>query len=144
MKRLSTADPGFEAAFVALLDAPREETARVDAAVAEIIAAVRAGGDRALLDLTARFDGHAPANAAALRVTAASASRWRARRETVSIPSRSSAAKASPDFCAMSCSVCTRAPLSTIRPRSMATASSSRDVSPSIALILARSSPELA
>ena len=56
MRRLSTADPGFEAAFSALLDDAREATARVDAAVAEIIAAVRAGGDRALLDLTARFD----------------------------------------------------------------------------------------
>ena len=31
LRRLSTADPGFEAAFAALLDAPREETARVDA-----------------------------------------------------------------------------------------------------------------
>src|SRR3712207_9558094 len=68
MKRLSTADPGFDATFAALLDTPREETARVDAAVADIIAAVRAGGDRALLDLTARFDGHAPPNAEALRV----------------------------------------------------------------------------
>jgi histidinol dehydrogenase len=42
----------------------------VDAAVAEIIAAVRAGGDRALLDLTARFDGHAPENAPRCRVAA--------------------------------------------------------------------------
>ena len=68
MRRLSTADPGFEAAFSALLEAPRDDAARVDAAVAEIIAAVRAGGDRALLDFTARFDGHAPDAAAALRV----------------------------------------------------------------------------
>ncbi len=71
LRRLSTADPGFEAAFAALLEAPREGTARVDAAVSGIIAAVRAGGDRAVLDLTARFDGHAPESAAALRVTAA-------------------------------------------------------------------------
>ncbi len=71
MRRLSTADPGFEAAFAALLDAPREAAARVDAAVAGIIAAVRADGDRALLDFTSRFDGHAPGSAAALRVTAA-------------------------------------------------------------------------
>jgi histidinol dehydrogenase len=70
VRRLSTTDPGFEAAFAALLEAPREDAARVDAAVAEIIAAVRAGGDRALLDFTARFDGHAPENAAKLRVTA--------------------------------------------------------------------------
>jgi histidinol dehydrogenase len=43
----------------------------VDAAVAEIIAEVRARGDAALLDLTARLDGRAPATAAALRVTEA-------------------------------------------------------------------------
>jgi len=56
MKRLDTADPAFEAAFVALLDESRETTARVDGAVAEIIAAVRTGGDAALCELTARFD----------------------------------------------------------------------------------------
>jgi len=69
MLRLDTRAPGFEAAFAALLDQARETTARVDAAVAEIIAAVRTRGDAALLDYTARFDGHAPASAAALRVT---------------------------------------------------------------------------
>ncbi len=71
MRRLSTAEPGFEAAFAALLDEARETTARVDAAVAGIIAAVRAEGDAALLRLTARFDGWTPRDAAALRVTAA-------------------------------------------------------------------------
>jgi histidinol dehydrogenase len=71
MKRLATSDPGFESGFRALLDLARDTTARVDAAVAEIIAAVRAGGDAALLDLTARFDGAAPADAAGLRVTEA-------------------------------------------------------------------------
>jgi len=69
MLRLDTRAPGFEAAFAALLDQARETTARVDAAVAEIIAAVRTRGDAALLDYTARFDGHAPASATALRVT---------------------------------------------------------------------------
>ena len=71
MKRISTTDPGFEAAFAALLDEARETTARVDAAVADIIADVRARGDAALLDLTARFDRWTPADAAALRVTPA-------------------------------------------------------------------------
>ncbi|WP_198372213.1 histidinol dehydrogenase [Roseomonas rosulenta] len=71
MKRISTTDPGFEAAFAALLDEARETTARVDAAVAGIIADVRARGDAALLDLTARFDRWTPAGAAALRVTPA-------------------------------------------------------------------------
>ena len=71
MRRLATSDPGFEAVFVALLDEARDTTARVDATVAEIIAAVRARGDAALLDYTARFDGAAPATAAGLRVTPA-------------------------------------------------------------------------
>ncbi|MGG5812330.1 histidinol dehydrogenase [Falsiroseomonas sp. CW058] len=71
MKRLDTTDPGFEAAFRALLDDARETTARVDAAVAAIIAEVRARGDAALLDLTARFDRWRPSSATALRVTPA-------------------------------------------------------------------------
>jgi histidinol dehydrogenase len=69
MKRLSTAEAGFEPAFAALLDEARDTTARVDAAVAAIIADVRARGDAALVDLTARFDGWTPAKPAALRVT---------------------------------------------------------------------------
>lgn len=60
MKRLSTADTGFEAAFRALLQEARETTARVDAAVAEIVADVRARGDDALCELTRRFDRTAP------------------------------------------------------------------------------------
>jgi len=56
VKRLSTAEAGFEAAFGALLAQARETTARVDGAVAEIIAAVRARGDAALCEYTARFD----------------------------------------------------------------------------------------
>ncbi|MBX6746210.1 MAG: histidinol dehydrogenase [Acetobacteraceae bacterium] len=71
MKRLSTSDPDFETGFRALLDMARETTAKVDAAVAKIIAAVRSRGDAALLELTARFDGFTPASAAALRVTEA-------------------------------------------------------------------------
>jgi histidinol dehydrogenase len=69
--RLDTAEPGFGTAFAALLDQARETTERVEATVAAIIADVRARGDAALLDLTARHDGHAQADAAALRVTAA-------------------------------------------------------------------------
>jgi len=71
MKRLNTAAQDFEPAFAALLDEARETTSRVDAAVAEIIAAIRARGDAALIDLTARFDRWTPADAAALRVTPA-------------------------------------------------------------------------
>ncbi len=69
--RLSTADPGFEAGFSELLEQARETTQRVDAAVAEIIAAVRARGDAALVEYTARLDRWRPADAAALRVGAA-------------------------------------------------------------------------
>ena len=70
MKWLDTKDAAFDDAFRALLDDARETTAKVDGAVAAIIAEVRARGDAALLDLTARFDRWTPAGAAALRVTA--------------------------------------------------------------------------
>ena len=56
MIQLTTTAPGFEAEFRALLEQARETTERVDAAVAAIIAEVRAGGDTALCDLTRRFD----------------------------------------------------------------------------------------
>lgn len=53
---LNAADPGFEAAFVALLGMKREDSPDVDAVVAGIIADVRARGDAAVIALTARFD----------------------------------------------------------------------------------------
>ncbi|MEN8841733.1 MAG: histidinol dehydrogenase [Octadecabacter sp.] len=53
---LSTTDDGFEAAFQALLGAKREDSPDVDAVVADIIADVRARGDAAVLELTAKFD----------------------------------------------------------------------------------------
>jgi histidinol dehydrogenase len=71
MKTLDTTQASFEAAFRALLDEARETTAKVDGAVAGIIAELRAKGDAALLDFTARFDRWTPRDAAALRVTAA-------------------------------------------------------------------------
>ncbi|MFV0245044.1 MAG: histidinol dehydrogenase [Qingshengfaniella sp.] len=52
----STADPGFEARFTALLGAKREDAPDVDTAVAAIIADVRARGDAAVIELTRRFD----------------------------------------------------------------------------------------
>jgi histidinol dehydrogenase len=54
---LKTSDPGFERAFVAFLAAKRETSPDVDAAVREIIAAVRRDGDAALAAFTQRFDG---------------------------------------------------------------------------------------
>ncbi len=67
MKTLDTTEAGFEAGFTALLNEARETTNRVDAAVAGIIAAVRAQGDAALRDYTTRFDRHTPAT---LRISA--------------------------------------------------------------------------
>ncbi|WP_230166702.1 histidinol dehydrogenase [Roseomonas sp. CECT 9278] len=71
MKQLDTRTAGFEADFAALLDEARETTAKVDGVVWGIIGEVRALGDQALLDNTAHYDGWTPADAAALRVTAA-------------------------------------------------------------------------
>jgi histidinol dehydrogenase len=56
MNHLHTTDPGFEAAFAALLAQARETSESVGEAVAAIIADVRARGDAALCDYTARFD----------------------------------------------------------------------------------------
>jgi len=53
---LFSQDAGFDAAFADLLSMKREEAEDVDLAVAGIIADVRARGDRAVIDLTARFD----------------------------------------------------------------------------------------
>jgi len=53
---LNTMAADFEAAFAALLGQKREEAEDVDQTVAGIIADVRARGDRAVIDLTTRFD----------------------------------------------------------------------------------------
>ncbi|MCU0904475.1 MAG: histidinol dehydrogenase [Tabrizicola sp.] len=53
---LNTTDPDFETAFQTLLGQKREEAEDVDQAVAAIIADVRARGDAAVIELTARFD----------------------------------------------------------------------------------------
>ena len=57
MIRLDTRDPGFEAAFTALVEARRDTDGDVAADVSAILARVRTEGDAALADLTARFDG---------------------------------------------------------------------------------------
>ena len=54
--RLDYADPDFEARFRALLAMKREVSEEVDDTVASILADVRARGDAALIDYTARFD----------------------------------------------------------------------------------------
>ena len=66
-KRLNFRDPGFEAAFEALISAKRAPDASVDADVAAILADVRKNGDEAVIALTRRFDGF-EATAETLRV----------------------------------------------------------------------------
>ena len=56
-QRLDAASPTFAAAFAALVDARRDGDADVVADVAAIIADVRARGDAAVTELTAKFDG---------------------------------------------------------------------------------------
>lgn len=54
--RLSSRDPDFETRFAGLLAAKREVAEDVDAGVRSILSDIRARGDAALLEYTARFD----------------------------------------------------------------------------------------
>ena len=54
--RLSARDPGFAAAFEALVNGRREQAADVETDVAAIIRDVRARGDVALIAFTETFD----------------------------------------------------------------------------------------
>lgn len=56
-KRLSTRDAGFESQFASFLTEKRESSADVGAAVAVIVEDVRRRGDKALIELTQKFDG---------------------------------------------------------------------------------------
>ncbi|MCR2835069.1 histidinol dehydrogenase [Parerythrobacter lacustris] len=56
MKFLKASDPGFERAFAAIVDDRRESDEDVTRDVASILADVRNRGDKALVQLTARFD----------------------------------------------------------------------------------------
>lgn len=58
MQRLHSSDADFSAAFVKIVNDRRESDAGVASDVAAIIAEVRARGDEALAEYTARFDGH--------------------------------------------------------------------------------------
>ena len=58
MQRLYSSDGAFAAAFAAVVNDRRDSDAGVASDVAAIIAEVRARGDAALADYTARFDGH--------------------------------------------------------------------------------------
>lgn len=67
--RLNRSDASFDADFSAFVSARREVDEDVDTAVAAIIADIRARGDAALLEFTARFDRLEVESASALRVS---------------------------------------------------------------------------
>ncbi len=71
--RLATTDDGFESTFARLIAFESAQDEGVERATAQILEAVRASGDRALLELTGRFDGWNPRSAAELEVPMASA-----------------------------------------------------------------------
>lgn len=68
--RLNTAEPGFGRAFAALAARRRESGEEVRGRVAGILAEIRARGDEALVELTARHDRFQATDAAALAVPA--------------------------------------------------------------------------
>jgi histidinol dehydrogenase len=68
IRQLNTADAGFDAQFKALQHWSAETDAAIENRVAEIIADVRARGDAAVLELTARFDGVQAGSMAALEI----------------------------------------------------------------------------
>ena len=70
MTRLDTSEPGFQAAFAALLLDSRDTTANVATPVAAILSDVRARGDAAVIEATSRFD-RLDLTPGTMRVTAA-------------------------------------------------------------------------
>ena len=70
LRRLSTVAPTFESDFGRVLHWSAETDAAIEGRVTEIIADVRARGDAALLELTARFDGVQATGMAELEVGA--------------------------------------------------------------------------
>jgi len=58
MIRLNSRDAGFAEAFEKIVGDRRESDAGVTQVVLSVLADVRARGDAALVDYTARFDGH--------------------------------------------------------------------------------------
>ena len=73
VRRLSTADAGFEDALAGLLAFEAAQDDKVEAATTEILEAVRRRGDQALVELTARFDRWTPRDAGELHVPLAQA-----------------------------------------------------------------------
>ncbi|HVM80580.1 MAG TPA: histidinol dehydrogenase [Stellaceae bacterium] len=83
-RRLATPDPGFAAGFAALLEEKRETAEDVDAAVAAILADVRARGDAAVIEATKRFD-RLDLTPATMRISTAeiAAAEWQCAAETL-------------------------------------------------------------
>ena len=71
IRRLDSAAPGFAADLAALISFESAQDPAIDTAVATIVAAVRARGDAALLEYTAKFDRLVAPSVAALEITAA-------------------------------------------------------------------------
>ncbi len=71
LRRLESAAAGFEDALSALIAFEAAQDREIDAAVAAIVADVRARGDAALLEYTARFDRLRVSSVAALEITPA-------------------------------------------------------------------------
>jgi len=69
LRQLNTAAADFEAEFQRVLHWSAETDSAIETRVAEILADVRARGDAAVLDYTARFDGLQAAGLAALELT---------------------------------------------------------------------------
>jgi histidinol dehydrogenase len=68
LARLSTTQADFDLRLTQLLARAGQDDAQVDAAVADIIADVRARGDAAVLDYTLRFDGFKAASVSELEL----------------------------------------------------------------------------
>ncbi|MCC7456209.1 MAG: histidinol dehydrogenase [Nitrospira sp.] len=71
LRRLSTADPDFDARLASLIAFEAAQDPAVDATVAAIVAGVRAHGDAALVEYTRRLDRLDVASAAELEIPAA-------------------------------------------------------------------------
>ena len=71
LRRLDSTAPGFDAALATLIAFEAAQDPSVDTTVAAIVADVRARGDAALLEYTARFDRVKADSVAALEISAA-------------------------------------------------------------------------
>jgi hypothetical protein len=71
IRQLTTTTPDFEAEFQRVLHWAAETDHAIETRVAEILADVRARGDAAVLEYTARFDGLNAASVAALELSPA-------------------------------------------------------------------------